>query len=160
MEWANGMGAHRELNEGHTVGHHTFSHLLLNHMPVAAAEAETSGVCRRRHRRLRQHQRGAEDAVLPLPWFCREPALAGTARASGNRGVRLRSLGERLESDVCRPGAPAVLAPGSRAGESCCSTTKAETRRHAAGAAARKNRDYRVVHVVAAPRQASTVSGR
>ena len=32
--------ARRELAEGHTVAYHTFSHPLLNRMPVAAAEAE------------------------------------------------------------------------------------------------------------------------
>jgi peptidoglycan/xylan/chitin deacetylase (PgdA/CDA1 family) len=32
--------ARRELNEGHTVAHHTFSHPLLDRMPVALAEAE------------------------------------------------------------------------------------------------------------------------
>ncbi len=32
--------ARRELNEGHTVAHHTFSHPLLDRMPVGAAEAE------------------------------------------------------------------------------------------------------------------------
>jgi peptidoglycan/xylan/chitin deacetylase (PgdA/CDA1 family) len=32
--------ARRELAEGHTVAHHTYSHPLLNRMPVAAAEAE------------------------------------------------------------------------------------------------------------------------
>jgi peptidoglycan-N-acetylglucosamine deacetylase len=32
--------ARRELAEGHTVAHHTFSHPLLDRMPVAAAEAE------------------------------------------------------------------------------------------------------------------------
>jgi peptidoglycan-N-acetylglucosamine deacetylase len=32
--------ARRELGEGHTVAHHTFSHPLLGHMPLAAAEAE------------------------------------------------------------------------------------------------------------------------
>jgi peptidoglycan/xylan/chitin deacetylase (PgdA/CDA1 family) len=30
----------REQAEGHTLGHHTFSHPLLNHMPLAAAEAQ------------------------------------------------------------------------------------------------------------------------
>jgi len=32
--------ARRELAEGHTVAHHTFSHPLLNRMPIATAEAE------------------------------------------------------------------------------------------------------------------------
>jgi peptidoglycan-N-acetylglucosamine deacetylase len=32
--------ARRELSEGHTVAHHTFSHPLLDRMPIAAAEAE------------------------------------------------------------------------------------------------------------------------
>jgi peptidoglycan/xylan/chitin deacetylase (PgdA/CDA1 family) len=32
--------ARRELAEGHTVAHHTFSHPLLDRMPIAAAEAE------------------------------------------------------------------------------------------------------------------------
>jgi peptidoglycan/xylan/chitin deacetylase (PgdA/CDA1 family) len=32
--------ARRELAEGHSIGHHTFSHSLLGHMPLAKAEAE------------------------------------------------------------------------------------------------------------------------
>ena len=32
--------ARRALAEGHTIGHHSYSHPLLNHMPVAKAEAE------------------------------------------------------------------------------------------------------------------------
>ena len=32
--------ARRELAEGHGIGHHTFSHPLLSHMPLAKAEAE------------------------------------------------------------------------------------------------------------------------
>ena len=32
--------ARRELAEGHSVGHHTYAHPLLNHMPLAKAEAE------------------------------------------------------------------------------------------------------------------------
>jgi peptidoglycan/xylan/chitin deacetylase (PgdA/CDA1 family) len=32
--------ARRQLSEGHTVAHHTFSHPLLDRMPIAAAEAE------------------------------------------------------------------------------------------------------------------------
>src|SRR5450755_107682 len=32
--------ARRELAEGHSVGHHTYSHPLLDHMPFAKAEAE------------------------------------------------------------------------------------------------------------------------
>src|SRR5471032_423684 len=32
--------ARRELAEGHSIGHHTYSHPLLDHMPLAKAEAE------------------------------------------------------------------------------------------------------------------------
>lgn len=32
--------ARRELADGHSIGHHTFSHPLLNHMPLGKAEAE------------------------------------------------------------------------------------------------------------------------
>jgi peptidoglycan-N-acetylglucosamine deacetylase len=37
---ANPALARRELAEGHTVAHHTYSHPLLDRMPIAAAEAE------------------------------------------------------------------------------------------------------------------------
>ncbi len=37
---ANAGIARRELAEGHSLGHHTFSHPLLNHMPFANAQAE------------------------------------------------------------------------------------------------------------------------
>jgi hypothetical protein len=82
--------ARRELSEGHTVGHHTFSHPLLNRMPVAAAVAEIDrefaavNTCR-----LRQLQRGAEDAVLPLPGFCLEPALACCRRSCARSRIAI-----------------------------------------------------------------------
>src|SRR5262252_4314222 len=61
----------RELQEGHTVAHHSFAHPLLNHMPVDAAEAEIN------------HGFAAVDAALygkaersPVTPFFRFPGFA------------------------------------------------------------------------------------
>ena len=59
--------ARREFAEGHTVAHHTFSHPLLDRMPIAAAEAEIDrGFAAVETALYGRADRGAADAVLPL----------------------------------------------------------------------------------------------
>jgi peptidoglycan-N-acetylglucosamine deacetylase len=68
--------ARRELSEGHTVAHHTFSHPLLDRMPLAAAEAEIdrgfAGV------ETALYGRSAREPQTPFfrfPGFASSPAL-------------------------------------------------------------------------------------
>ena len=72
---AHGALVRRELAEGHTVGHHTFAHPLLNRMRIAAAEAEIDrGIDAVEVRSLRR-ARQADDAVFRFPGFAVSPAL-------------------------------------------------------------------------------------
>jgi peptidoglycan-N-acetylglucosamine deacetylase len=68
--------ARRALNEGHTVAHHTFSHPLLDRMPLAAAEAEIergfAGVDSALYGRS---ERSPQTPFFRFPGFASSPAL-------------------------------------------------------------------------------------
>jgi peptidoglycan/xylan/chitin deacetylase (PgdA/CDA1 family) len=152
----------RELQDGHTVGHHSFSHPLLDRMPVEAAEAEIN--------------RGfaAVDAALygkaersPVTPFFRFPGFASN-----------RALLERLERrhiavfgadlwasdwDPMTPAQQLALVLGrldsTRGGIILFHDTKAQTAAMLPEfLRALKRRGYAVVHVVAAPMRPATAA--
>ena len=75
----------REAAEGHSVGHHSYSHPLLNRMPLARAEAEIDrGIAAVEIALVRRARRKPVSAVLPLPRLCLQP---GAARAMQKRAA-------------------------------------------------------------------------
>ncbi|HEX5509058.1 MAG TPA: polysaccharide deacetylase family protein, partial [Pseudolabrys sp.] len=68
--------ARRELAEGHSVGHHTHSHALLNHLPIAAAEDQIDrGI---EEDELALYGRRRKEPTTPIfrfPGFASTPAL-------------------------------------------------------------------------------------
>jgi peptidoglycan-N-acetylglucosamine deacetylase len=146
--------ARRELTEGHTVAHHTFSHPLLNHMPVAAAEAEID------------RGFGAVDAALyrrfervPKTPFFRFPGFASSAALLDRlerRGIVV--FGADLwasDWDPMMPQQQLQLVLGrveaNRGGIVLFHDTKAQTAAMLPTfLRALKHRGYRVVHVVPA----------
>jgi peptidoglycan/xylan/chitin deacetylase (PgdA/CDA1 family) len=68
--------ARRELSEGHTVAHHTFSHPLLDRMPIAAAEAEIDRGFAGVDRALYGHHDGTpRTPFFRFPGFASSPPL-------------------------------------------------------------------------------------
>ena len=76
--------ARRELAEGHSIGHHTFSHPLLSHMPFAKAEAEIDRGIAADEAALYGQRRSTGHAVFPLSGFRFQP---GFARLRARRGI-------------------------------------------------------------------------
>ena len=76
--------AKRELAEGHSVGHHTFSHPLLDHMaPAAAWEQVVKGVRADEQALYGQARAQATTPFFRFPGFASTPALLGRAQAAG-----------------------------------------------------------------------------
>jgi len=93
--------ARKVLAEGHTIGHHTYSHPLLNRMSLPRAEAEIDrGIAAVEQAVYGAIRPYAEDAVLPLSGVCLQCRDARSPGAAAYRRVRRRSVGERLESDA------------------------------------------------------------
>lgn len=68
--------ARRALAEGHTVGHHTYSHRLLDHLPAAAAEAEIDRGITAVEGALYGHSTSAPSTpFFRFPGFASSPAL-------------------------------------------------------------------------------------
>lgn len=66
--------ARRALAEGHTIGHHSYSHPLLSHMPVAKAEAEIDrGIA------TDEFALYGERRIIPTTPFFRFPGFAANA---------------------------------------------------------------------------------
>jgi peptidoglycan-N-acetylglucosamine deacetylase len=143
----------RELQEGHTVAHHSFAHPLLNRMPVEAAEAEIN------------HGFAAVDAALygnakrsPVTPFFRFPGFASN-RALLERLERrqIAVFGADLWASDWAPMTPAqqlTLVLGrldsTRGGILLFHDTRAQTAAMLpAFLRALKSRGYAVVHVVA-----------
>jgi peptidoglycan/xylan/chitin deacetylase (PgdA/CDA1 family) len=77
--------ARRELAEGHSLGHHTFSHPLLNRLPVAKAEAEIDrGIAADEFALYGQRRSVPTTPFFRFPGFASSPALL--ARLS-ERGI-------------------------------------------------------------------------
>ena len=81
---ANPQIARRELAEGHSIGHHTFSHPLLNRLSPAKAEAEIDRGIEADEMALYGERR--TDPTTPFfrfPGFASNPALLGRMAARG-----------------------------------------------------------------------------
>jgi peptidoglycan/xylan/chitin deacetylase (PgdA/CDA1 family) len=77
--------ARRELAEGHSVGHHTYSHPLLSHLPLAKAEAEIDrGIAADELALYGQRRSTPTTPFFRFPGFASSPALLD--RLSG-RGI-------------------------------------------------------------------------
>lgn len=76
--------ARRELAEGHSIGHHSYSHPLLNHMPIGKAEAEIDrGIAADE---LALHGERRTQPATPFfrfPGFASSPALLDRLNARG-----------------------------------------------------------------------------
>jgi len=68
--------AHRALAEGHTVGHHTYAHPLLNRLPLDVAEAEIDhGITAVETVLYGQHTASTVTPFFRFPGFAATPAL-------------------------------------------------------------------------------------
>jgi peptidoglycan/xylan/chitin deacetylase (PgdA/CDA1 family) len=68
--------ARRALAEGHSLGHHTFSHPLLGHMPLAKAEAEINrGIAADEYALYGQRRSDPATPFFRFPGFVSSPAL-------------------------------------------------------------------------------------
>ena len=152
--------ARRELTEGHTVAHHTFSHPLLDRMRVTAAEAEID----RGFAAVDTALYGRADRVPRTPFF-RFPGFASSPallERLERRGIVV--FGADLWASDWNPTSPdqqlrLVLGriEAARGGIVLFHDTKRQT------AAmlpfflrALKHRGYRVVHIVPAPPRAGS----
>ena len=148
--------ARRELSEGHTVAHHTFSHPLLNRMPVAAAEAEID----RGFAAVDSALYGRSERMPKTPFF-RFPGFASSRPCStGSNGAQLVVFGADLWASDWDPMTPqqqlrprAGRLEANRGGIVLFHDTRAQTAAMLpAFLRALKHRGYRVVHVVPASR--------
>ncbi len=92
--------ARRERIEGHSIGHHTYSHRLLNRLPPTKAEAEIErGIAADDLALYGRRERKPAARTLQVPRLCLQPGTARLAAGARLRGVRRRRLGQRLERD-------------------------------------------------------------
>jgi peptidoglycan/xylan/chitin deacetylase (PgdA/CDA1 family) len=74
--------ARREIAEGHTVGHHTFSHPLLNRLPMAKAEANIDrGIAQDELALYGKRRSEPTTPFFRFPGFASNPALLGRMQA-------------------------------------------------------------------------------
>ncbi len=147
--------AKRELAEGHTIAHHSFSHPLLGHMRVAAAEAEIDrGIAA-----VERAANGATAATARTPFF-RFPGFASSpAQLERMQARGLVVFGADLWASDWNRMSPAqelalMLArlDAAHGGIVLFHDTKAQTAAMLpAFLRALKSRGYKVVHVVPAP---------
>jgi peptidoglycan/xylan/chitin deacetylase (PgdA/CDA1 family) len=150
--------ARRELAEGHTVAHHTFSHPLLNRMSAAAAEAEIDRGITAVETALHGH-RGAslETPFFRFPGFASSPALLDRL---ARRGIMV--FGADLWASDWNPMSPSTQLrlvmnrlAASGGGIVLFHDTKIQTAAMIPPFLRALKRDgYRVVHVVPAREQA------
>jgi peptidoglycan-N-acetylglucosamine deacetylase len=142
------------LNEGHTVAHHTFSHPLLNRMPVDAAEAEIDrGFAAVDTALYGRFERVPRTPFFRFPGFASSQALLDRLE---RRGIVV--FGADLWASDWNPMSPQselqlVLArvEANRGGIVLFHDTRAQTAAMLAGfLRALKSRGYRLVHVVPA----------
>jgi peptidoglycan-N-acetylglucosamine deacetylase len=68
--------AQRELAEGHTVAYHSYSHPMLNHMPIAAAQADIDhGIAAVNSALFGQPDHAPAAAFFRFPYFASTPPL-------------------------------------------------------------------------------------
>jgi peptidoglycan/xylan/chitin deacetylase (PgdA/CDA1 family) len=151
----------RALAEGHTVAHHSFSHPILNRMPLAAAEAEIDrGFAAVDSALYGTAGRAPATPFFRFPGFASSPALLDRLE---QRGIVV--FGSDLWASDWNPMTPEqelalVLSriEATQGGIVLFHDTKAQTAA-AIPALLRtlKNRGYRVVHAVPTPRAAAAV---
>jgi peptidoglycan/xylan/chitin deacetylase (PgdA/CDA1 family) len=148
--------ARRELAEGHSVGHHTFSHPVLSHLPVAKAEAEIDrGIAADEFALYGQHRATPTTPFFRFPGFASNPALLN--RLSG-RGIVV--FGADVWASDWVPMSPEqelqlILARIEQVGSGIVlfHDTKVQTARMLpAFLSELKKRGYHIVHVVTAGR--------
>jgi peptidoglycan/xylan/chitin deacetylase (PgdA/CDA1 family) len=142
----------RELAEGHSLGHHSFSHPLLNRMPLAKAEAEIERGIAADQEAL-AGERKAAAPFFRFPGFAASPALLDYARKRG-----LAVFGADIWASDWLPMTPEqelrlILGRIDQVGRGIVlfHDTKKETARMLpAFLRALRQRGYRIVHVVPA----------
>lgn len=149
---ANPALVRRELTEGHTVGHHTYGHPLLNRMSLAAADAEIArGVAA-----VERAARGGASATPATPFF-RFPGFAASPplleRLAARRMVVFGADLWASDWNPMSPGQELKLILGRLGGAGrgivLFHDTKAQTAAMLpALLRALKARGYRIVHVV------------
>jgi len=144
--------ARRELAEGHSLGHHTFSHPLLSHMPLAKAEAEINrGITADEYALYGQRRSDPTIPFFRFPGFVSSPALLGYLQ---DRGIVV--FGTDVWASDWLPMTPdqelhLILSRIDRVGRGIVllHDTKAQTARMLpAFLRELKRRGYRIVHVV------------
>jgi peptidoglycan/xylan/chitin deacetylase (PgdA/CDA1 family) len=146
--------ARRALAEGHTIGHHTFTHPLLNRMSLAAADAEISrGIAAVERAVYGETAASPKTPFFRFPGFAASPALLDRVNARG-----LAVFGADLWASDWNPMSPGrelaiVLQRLGAAGRGIVlfHDTKAQTAAMLPGfLRALKARGFRVVHVTPA----------
>lgn len=145
--------ARRELAEGHSLGHHTFSHPLLNRMALAKAEAEISrGIATDELALYGKRRSEPTTPFFRFPGFASSPALLDYVNGRG-----MVVFGADVWASDWNPMTPEqelhlLLTRIAKVGRGIVllHDTKAETARMLpALLRALKQRGYRIVHVVA-----------
>jgi peptidoglycan/xylan/chitin deacetylase (PgdA/CDA1 family) len=149
--------ARRELAEGHSVAHHTFSHPLLNHMAPAAAEAEIDRGIAAVDTALY-----GRSAAAPATLFFRFPGFASSPQLLARMAQRgIVVFGADLWASDWNPMSPAaelqlVMSRLNAQGRGILLFHDTKTQTAAmlpAFLRELKRQGYRVVHVVPAPEQ-------
>jgi peptidoglycan/xylan/chitin deacetylase (PgdA/CDA1 family) len=144
--------ARRELAEGHSLGHHTFSHPLLSHMPLAKAEVEINrGIAADEYALYGQRRSNPATPFFHFPGFVSSPALLGYLQ---DRGIVV--FGADVWASDWLPMTPdqelhLILSRIDKVGRGIVllHDTKAQTARMLpAFLRDLKRRGYRIVHVV------------
>jgi len=146
--------ARRELAEGHSIGHHTYSHPLLDHMPLAKAEADIDrGIATDEFALYGGRSSQPKSPFFRFPGFASNRALLDRMAERG-----LVVFGADVWASDWLPMAPQIellliLARIDRVGRGIVlfHDTKAQTAQMLpAFLRELKRRGYRIVHVVAA----------
>jgi len=144
--------ARRELAEGHSLGHHSFSHPLLGHMRLAKAEAEINrGIAADEYALYGQRRSNPATPFFRFPGFVSSPALLAYLK---DRGIVV--FGADVWASDWLPMTPEqelhlLLSRIETVGRGIVllHDTKAQTARMLpAFLRALKRRGYRIVHVV------------
>jgi peptidoglycan/xylan/chitin deacetylase (PgdA/CDA1 family) len=144
--------ARRELAEGHSLGHHSYSHPLLSHMPLAKAEAEINrGIAADEYALYGQRRSDPATPFFRFPGFVSSPALLAYLQ---DRGIVV--FGADVWASDWLPMIPdqelhLILSRIDKVGRGIVllHDTKAQTARMLpAFLRELKRRGYRIVHVV------------
>ncbi len=87
--------ARRELAEGHSIGHHTYGHPLLDRMPLAKAENEINhGIEEDEYAVYGQRRTEPVTPFFRFPGFASNQALLDRHAGARHCGIRRRCLGQ------------------------------------------------------------------